>query len=124
MDFSFGYVSGISIISGFVMQAIYATKIKMSSDWRKHFLWGFVAFINVAICALSPLFLLALSVFRNPGDGFVIELSFFLAGLFVGIGLTFVSVLIINSELKKSGTTVGTEQETKNRGRTEINVDR
>ncbi|MDZ4116996.1 MAG: hypothetical protein U1A73_23340 [Pseudomonas sp.] len=101
MDFSFGYISGISIISGFVMQAIYVTKIKMSSDWRKHFIWVFVAFTNVAICALSPLFLLALSVFRNPGGSFVIELSFFLAGLFTGIGFTFVSVLIINSELKK-----------------------
>ena len=95
--FGAGYVSGLSIASGFIFQAIRKFN---QSGWTKgkEAAWTAAAMVNIAVGGLMPIFLMALVVFGKPD--FWPRASLFACGIAAGGALVFFGVQQINKGVR------------------------
>jgi hypothetical protein len=97
--FGAGYISGLSVSSGFILQAL---KKLFHSQWSgaRETLWLFAMMLNVIICGPMTVLLFGMAVqdFNRP-DFWPCALIFSL-GLGVGLGFVFMSVHAINLGIK------------------------
>jgi hypothetical protein len=99
--FGAGYISGLSISSGFLFQAI--RKFNQQS-WSKGrgALWGVVAFANIVLCALMPVLLIGIVVVGDePGRAdFWLRAWLFGTGVAAGAALVLFGVRQINKGVR------------------------
>jgi len=95
--FGGGYVSGLSIGSGFVFQVI---RKLFADSWssKKETAWIALAMPNIFICVVMSVILVAVLVIRDqPGrSDFWVRFIWFTVGLLVGGSLVFLAVHLIN----------------------------
>ena len=96
-----GYVSGISIASGFLFQAIRKFNQHAWSK-SKEFLWAVAAIANIVLGTLMPVFFIGIVVVGEQPDrpDFWPRAAIFSAGVIAGASLVFFGISQINKGVR------------------------
>ena len=99
--FGAGYISGMSIASGFLFQAIRKFNQRSWSK-SKEVLWGAAALVNILLGGLMPIFLIGIVVVGDqPGRAdFWPRASLFAAGVTAGAVLVFFGINQLNKGVR------------------------
>jgi cell shape-determining protein MreD len=102
--FSTGYIVGLSSSTGFFAFVIQKYFVQ-NGGFSKKVLWTTSVCVNILMCTLNPIILIALFVVGNDGmqrSDFWQRMVLFLAGIIVGLVVVVVSVLAINRVISRS----------------------
>ncbi len=95
--FGAGHVSGLSIASGFLFQAIRKVNRASWSKW-KELVWGLTAAVNALVGGLMPVFLIGIVVVGDEPErlDFWPRVGVFTTGVVAGAALVFFGFSQIN----------------------------
>jgi hypothetical protein len=97
-----GYVSGLSILSGFALSAINQLYVKGESKKLRELAWLIVMMIGMVSCTLGPIFIMVFLVFgdNRTGSEFWWRMTLFAAGVGGGSAFSFISAYLIGKKQK------------------------
>ena len=99
---SAGYVTGLSICSGFILSALQQIYVVKAGSSRM-ILWASIAIMNIVLCSLSVVFLIVFLVYRGDPASSVywLRLSSFGGGILLGSGFSFCAVHLFKLQFRK-----------------------
>lgn len=96
-----GYVTGMSICSGFILSAL--KQLYVHQQRLRVVAWTAVAILNIVLCSLSSIFLVVFLVYRDNPSGpiFWSRMFIFGSGVVLGGSFCFTAVRLFNSRLQQ-----------------------
>lgn len=100
---SAGYVTGLSVCSGFILSALKQIYVVKDGSSRT-IAWACFAITNIVLCSLSVVFLIVFLVYRDDPSSsvFWLRLSSFGGGVLLGGGFSFCAVHLFSLHFRKS----------------------